>query len=63
VDTSIPLRRGNKILMGRNTETKYGSETEGKTVQRLPHLGNPSHIQPPNPDTIMDANKILLTEA
>jgi hypothetical protein len=33
------LRRGNKILMGRDTETKYGAETEGKTIQRLPHLG------------------------
>jgi hypothetical protein len=29
VDASVLLRRGNKILMGANTETKYGAETEG----------------------------------
>jgi hypothetical protein len=33
------LRRGNKILTGANTETKYGAETEGKAIKRLPHLG------------------------
>jgi hypothetical protein len=31
VDTSILLRRGNK--------TKCEAETEGMTIQRLPHLG------------------------
>jgi hypothetical protein len=30
VDVSVLLRRGNKILMGGNTETKCGAETEGK---------------------------------
>jgi hypothetical protein len=40
-----------------------GAETEGKAIQRLPHLGNPSHIQTPNPDTIVDAGKYLLTGA
>ena len=35
----VLLRRGNKILMGGDTETKCGAETEGKTIQRLPHLG------------------------
>jgi hypothetical protein len=39
VDTSILLRRGNKISMEKVTETKCGAETEGKTIQRLPHLG------------------------
>jgi hypothetical protein len=39
MDTSILLRRGNKIPMGGHTETKYGAETEGKAIQRLPHLG------------------------
>ena len=34
----VLLRRGNKILMGANIETKYGTETEGKAIQRLPHL-------------------------
>jgi hypothetical protein len=30
---------GNKILMGGNTGTKCGVETEGKALQRLPYLG------------------------
>ena len=38
VDTLVLLRRGNKILMGGDTKTKYGLETEGKAIQRLPHL-------------------------
>jgi hypothetical protein len=44
-------------------ETKYESEPAGMTVQRLPHLGNPSHKQPPKQDTIVDKNKSLLTGA
>ena len=60
VDTSLLLRMRNKILMKGVTETKFGVETEGKTIQRLPHPGiHP--IQPPNPDTIAYARKILLT--
>jgi hypothetical protein len=39
VDTSILLRRGNKIPMEGVTETKCRAETEGRTIQRLPHLG------------------------
>ena len=39
VDTSVLLRRGNKIPMGGDTETKCGPETEGKAIQRLPYLG------------------------
>ena len=38
-DTSILLRKGNKILMEEVTETKFGAETEGKAIQRLSHLG------------------------
>jgi hypothetical protein len=38
-DTSILLRRENKIPMEGVTETKYEAETEGRTIQRLPHLG------------------------
>jgi hypothetical protein len=38
MDTSVLLRRGNKIPMGEDTETKGGAETEGKTIQRLLHL-------------------------
>jgi hypothetical protein len=39
MDTSFLLRRGNKIPMERVTETKFGAETEGMTIQRLLHLG------------------------
>ena len=39
VDTSILLRRGNKIPMEGATETKFGAETEGMTIQRLHFLG------------------------
>jgi hypothetical protein len=63
VDTSIFLRRGNKIPIEGVTETKCGAETEGMTIYRLPIPKDPSHIQPPNPDTIVDANKSLLTRA
>jgi hypothetical protein len=38
VDTSILLRRGNKIPMEGVTETTFGAESEGITIQRLPHL-------------------------
>jgi hypothetical protein len=37
-NTSILLRTGNKISMERVTETKFGAETEGMTIQKLPHL-------------------------
>jgi hypothetical protein len=39
VDTLILLRRENKIPMEGVTETKFGAETEGKTIQKLPLLG------------------------
>jgi hypothetical protein len=39
VHTKILLRRGNKIPMEGVTEKKCGAETEGMTIQRLPHLG------------------------
>jgi hypothetical protein len=56
VDASV-LRRGNKILKEGNMETKCRAETEGKAIQRLPH------IQFPNPDTIEHAKKCLLAGA
>jgi hypothetical protein len=39
VDTSILLRRGNKIPMEGVTEIKFRAETEGMIIPRLPHLG------------------------
>jgi hypothetical protein len=39
VDASVLFRRANKILTGGSMETKCEVETEGKAIQRLPHLG------------------------
>ena len=39
VDTSILLRRGNKIPKKGVTETKCGVEIEGLIIHRLLHLG------------------------
>jgi hypothetical protein len=39
VDTSIILRRENKTPMEGVTETKFGAETEGMTIQKLSHMG------------------------
>jgi hypothetical protein len=39
VDTSLLLRMGNKIPMERVIETKFGADTGGRTIQRLPHPG------------------------
>jgi hypothetical protein len=38
LDISTLLTRGNKILIEGVAETKCGAETEGMTIQRLPHL-------------------------
>jgi hypothetical protein len=61
---SVLLRRGNKILTGANMGTKCGAETEGRKghPENAP-LGDPSHIQSPNTDTIVDAKKCMLTGA
>jgi hypothetical protein len=39
VNTLVLLRRGNKIPMKGITDTKHEADTEGMTIQRLPHLG------------------------
>jgi len=44
-----------KILTGENMETMCGAKIEGKIIQKLPHLEDPSHIQTPNPDNIAGA--------
>jgi hypothetical protein len=56
VDTLILLRRGNKIPMEGVTETKYGAETEGMTIHRLPHLG----IHPINTHQTQTLDRCLL---
>jgi hypothetical protein len=40
VDASVLLRKGNKILMGGNKETKCRAETEGKAIQGCPTWGS-----------------------
>jgi hypothetical protein len=62
LDASVLLRRGNKILMGGNTETKCRAETEGKAVQRLSHLGIHG-IYRHQTQTLADAKKCFLTGA
>ena len=39
VDTLHLLRIGNKTLIEGVTETKFGADTEGMTIQKLTHLG------------------------
>jgi hypothetical protein len=39
VDSSVLLRRENKIPMEEVTETMFGAETERMTIQKLPQLG------------------------
>ena len=39
MDISFLLRRGNESPMQGVTETKFGTETDGRTIQRLPYLG------------------------
>ena len=38
VGVSVFPRRGSKILTEGNMETKCRAETEGKVIQRLPHM-------------------------
>ena len=45
------------LLSKENAGTRSGAETEGKVMQRLPHLGNPPHLQTPTSATIADAKK------
>ena len=60
MDTSFLLRIRNKLPNEGGTEAKFGAKMKGWTIQRLPHTGDPSHNQPPNPDTIAHASKSLL---
>lgn len=64
MDASVLLKRGTKIFIGGDMETKFGAKTEGMAIQSLPHLGiQPIYIQPPSTDNIADPKKCLLTGA
>ena len=64
VDTLVLLRMENKMSMGGDTETKCGAETEGKAIQRLPHLGiHPIYNHQAQMLLWMPPGKYLLMEA
>jgi hypothetical protein len=48
VNTTFLIRRGNKIPMGADTESNCGTESERKSILRLPHLAmHPNYIYQP----------------
>jgi hypothetical protein len=53
---------GEQNTHGRRYIDKVGAETEGMTEETVPPW-DPSHKQPPNPDTIVEANMSFLTGA
>jgi hypothetical protein len=67
VDTSFLLRMWNKIPMEGVTETKFGAESEGRTIQRHLHPGihpiNNQQIQTllQMPEIFADRTLILLS--
>ena len=58
MDASELLRKGNKILTGGHMETKCGTETEGKAIQKLPHLGTYPIYSPQN-QTLLSVQEVL----
>jgi hypothetical protein len=56
-----------ELLLSKRNRTKCGAETEEKGIQRLPYPAiHPIYrheTQKPNPDTIADDKKYLLTGA
>ena len=62
MDTLVLFRKGSKIPTEGDTETKCGAEFEGKTIQRLPHLGiHPIYSY--KTQKLIDAYKCSLTVA
>jgi hypothetical protein len=59
VDDPVLFRRVNNILTGGKWRQRDGR----KGHPEIAPPGDPSHIQPPNPDTIVDARKCLLIES
>jgi hypothetical protein len=61
VDTLVLLRKGIKIPMERFIDAKCGAETEGTHPETAPPR-DPSLIQFPHVNIIVDANNCFLTE-
>jgi hypothetical protein len=63
MNTSFLLIMGNKISMGGVTETKFRAEKERRKEgpSKVCPTWDPSHKQPPKPDIIAYASKILQT--
>ena len=59
MDSSVLLRKGNKIPTGGNMGEKVEQGLKVGHPETAPS-GNPFHIQLPNPDDILDAGKCLL---
>jgi hypothetical protein len=64
MDDLVLLRRMNKMLTGGNMhEDKVWSRDGRKGHPETSPPGNPSHIQPPNLESVVDARKCLLVES
>ena len=63
VDTSIHPRRGEQTTHGRSYRNKIWSRDCRNDNLETHSPENPSHLQSPNPDTVVDANKYLLKGA
>ena len=63
VDTSILLRRGKQNTHGKGYRDKVWSRAWRKSYLETAPPGVSSHTESPDPDTIADANKCLLTVA
>ena len=62
VDSSLLLTRGNKYPWEK-LQIKCMEQKLKERPSRDCPTGDPSHIHSPNSDTLVDANKFLLTEA
>jgi hypothetical protein len=60
---SILLTKGEQNTHGRSYSDSFQSIDWRNDHPEIAPLGDPSHKQPPNPDTMADANKRLLTGA
>jgi hypothetical protein len=63
VDTWSFLEEGTKYEWEEIQRQSVEQRLEVRLSRDCATLGDPSHIQLPNPDTIVDVNKWLLTES